>query len=335
VIVAIMVAVATLLWLTPWAGQRSYPLYAEFDQVDGITKAALVQLGGYDVGRVADVEPRIKNDGSVVFRVRMNITRRLPSGDAFPLPLGTRARLVPPPAQVISGFIVLEAPRGGGPPLEPGATIPGVRAPAMLEEIQALTARTTSELAQSLGVARILMDTLTRAASAANQTAAFTAAALPSLMQGLQAELVAVEALTQDLRTHVGTLTPAAAASIDSATLLLADSRLLVQGMSHLLTAREPELSRMLASLDTSTILLKHTLREVGRRPYRAFTGVAPPPEFSPLTKEQVPGMPAASGCPAASGMLSNSQPTVQPAQGDTVTVRTVPSPPSRQTARC
>jgi ABC-type transporter Mla subunit MlaD len=131
VVAAAVILLGSFLWLSPAVARSTYPLYAEFDRIDGVNTQSNVVLRGYNVGRVGAIETRMTAGGDLRFRVRMDIESKLASGDSLLLPGGTTARLVPPPV-IGAGFILLETPREGGTPLSPGSTIPGVRSTAIM-----------------------------------------------------------------------------------------------------------------------------------------------------------------------------------------------------------
>lgn len=71
-------------------------MYTDVADVQGLGVESPVFLGGFNVGRVSDVRPRVGPDGQLLFRVRMDVLWKL---DSAPMPLnqGLRARVVPPP----------------------------------------------------------------------------------------------------------------------------------------------------------------------------------------------------------------------------------------------
>lgn len=288
VLMAVLILATALLWVSPALRERTYPIYTEFDRIDGIAEQAPVHLRGWAIGRVEQIEPRLATDGSLLFRVRMNIRWRLASGDTLYLPQGTTARLVPP--QILgAGSIVLVPPPEPGPPLKPGDLIPGSRTTGPVDQLQELAEDLSDELVATLGTSRALMDTLTAAVvdvqdvmRQTHESLSTTTAQIPDLLGGVQEQLSAAQALTDDLRLHLDALTPAAVASLDSATALLGDSRQLVLEISQSLASAEPELTSILANLDTTTLVLHHFLREVTARPWRLFSGVRPPTGLSP-----------------------------------------------------
>lgn len=297
VVGAALILLAAFLWLSPAVSARTYRLYTEFDRIDGLGQQANVTLRGYTIGSVGAIEPRMGSDGALRFRVRLDIQSRLASGDSLRLPEGTTARLVPPPV-IGAGFIVLDPPLSGGPPLEPGATLPGLRSTAIVEQMQGISGDVSGQVVETMVTARELMDSVTAAVLVANRAMLQTSSAIPALVAGLERQLVTTQELTEELRGHINTLTPATIASIDSATLLLSDSRRLVNDLQSMVSSTAPEMRDILANLDTTSILLTHFVRQVSARPWKVMTGVQPPAGLVPPP----PGPPVSSrGAPADS----------------------------------
>lgn len=280
-VAAAVIILGSFLWLSPALAGGTYPLYAEFDRIDGVNTQSNVVLRGYAVGRVGAIEPRMAPDGSLRFRVQLDIESRLASGDSLLLPTGTTARLVPPPV-IGAGYILLETPDRRGLPLAPGSTLPGIRGTAIIEQVQGITGDVSTQVLSTMAVAQSLMDSVTVAIMTANRALAETSAAIPPLVRGLERQLEATGALTADLREQVNTLSPAALATIDSVNLLLTDSRTLVQDLTGTLAVTTPDIRRILAQLDTTTVLLTHFVREISKRPLNLLSGVDPPPGLVP-----------------------------------------------------
>lgn len=315
---AVAILLATAIWLSPTITDRSKPLYTEYDRIDGIAEQASVMLNGYAIGRVADIEPVIRSDSSLAFRVRMQIRWTLSNGAAIPLRDGTKARLVTP-FPIGAGYINLEAPAAGGRRLQPGAFVPGVRASAGMDQMQTMAEqlsgemtstmvaarKVAGELSRTMLTARTLMDTLHETVSTVHRGATTATAAVPELVAGLRRELAVADSLLQAMRP----LVPAAHASIDSANLLMADSRRTVNEMSRTMNMKLPEITRIVANLDTTTALLTHFSREISRRPLKVLTGVkaTPPPKPAKVAKDTTCGRGAS--CPQVADTASRSAP--------------------------
>ena len=297
---AVGLLAAAAVWLAGTRGRGDGDLYAEFSRVDGVAALAPVQLGGYTVGRVERVEPHADSAGHIRFRVTMRLSWRLPSGARLPLSSGAHARVIPPPLTVagnlLSGVVALEPGPAGAPPLEPGATIPGESVAPALDQAQALAMSVGTDIERTLLAVRALTDSLSISAravvtssAAVERSASATGRALPALSATVAREMAAADSLVRDARrltASMAVLVPSAAAGIDSAQTAFAASRRLAGDASTALSARDAELARVLARLDTTAVLLNHLVREVSRHPVRALTGVrlpaapplAPPP---------------------------------------------------------
>jgi MlaD protein len=292
---AVLAVVALLasatVWLAGARGRDDGDLYAEFSRVDGVAAQAPVQLGGYTVGRVESIEPHADSVGNIRFRVTMRVQWRLPSGARLPLSSGARARVVPPPVTVagnlLSGVIALEPGAPGGALLAAGATLPGESSAPAFDQAQALVVSLGEDMQRTLAAVRALTDTLARtsravatSSAAVERSALATGRAMPALTASVTREMASADSLVRDARrltAAMATLVPEASAGIDSAQKAFAASRQLAGDASIALSARDAELARVLARMDTTTVLLNHFVRQVSRNPVRALTGVRPP----------------------------------------------------------
>ena len=281
VVAAVVILLGSFLWLSPAMAGSTYPLFTQFDRIDGVTTQSNVVLRGYTIGRVGAIEPAVADDGGLRFRVRLDIESELASGDSLLLPQGTRARLVPPPV-IGAGYILLETPDHRQGTLAPGSAIPGVRSTAVLEQVQGITDDVSADALATMAVARRLMDSVTAAVGTANRTLTETSAAIPPLVRDLHRQLEATAALTTDIQRHVNTLSPAALATLDSVAVLVAESRAVVGELDGTLRDTRPDVHDILAQLDTTSILLTHFMREISEKPLRILSGVRPPPGLDP-----------------------------------------------------
>ena len=283
VLLALALFVGGLVWLTTGATDRGIAIYTRYDAIDGLAEQAPVQLGGFTIGRVDDIAPRVGENGAVVFDVRLKIDWTPEAGRALPVPVGTRARLVPPPVTgtgFLAGYVQLEPPAQRGlAPLQPGDTLPGVRSVAMVEQVQEFVTSLTHDWTRTLAAVNTLVDSLTRTAAAANRLAGTTQDLLPRVSSSLEQRLATADSLMLELRA----ITPHAVASMDSVQAIISDTRRLVASVDRSLEARDPQIGRVLANLDTTTAVLNHFVREVTRRPGRLVSGVQPPLRLDPV----------------------------------------------------
>ena len=278
---ALLVAVASFLWVGRIGRQNVAPLYTDVTDVQGIAVESPVFLNGFSVGRVSEVRPRIGDAGQLLFRVRMDILWRL---DDAPMPLhhGLRARIQPPTLDIGRGSIVLEMPdeSGAKTALRPGAVVPSVKLGGTTNRMQLvvdsvgrdlrLVIAQVEKLVQSLGVTVSAATTTMRTA---NATLASVNQEMPAVMGSVRSNLANADSLIRSLHA----VTPATVATLDSVRALLGDSRIAIARATSFLDANEPQIASTLANLDQASAVLSNLLKEVSRRPIKAITGVKPP----------------------------------------------------------
>lgn len=277
--------VCIVLWLSPLFSRSSYPLFTEFDRVDGIDAQSRVYLHGFPVGQVASIEPRVADNGAMVFRVYLDLERRLPSGAELRLPRGTQAFLTPPQIPIGTGQIDLEVPSGGTEFLEAGARLAGVRRVAAMDQMQAMANGMGGDVSATVKSTRQLVDSMVVMMSHLNRTTQLASANLPALSAALQRELAAAEALTVNMNNQMTALGPRATAGLDSMSMLAADSRRLIVQLNQLAVEAQPRVNGILSNLDCTTGALETLTRQFAERPLGVvFRGVrAPQPCATPV----------------------------------------------------
>ena len=280
VIVAFAGLVAGVIWSASSKKIDMAPLYAEFPRLSGVSTETPVLLNGFKVGQVDDIEPRTDSVGHLTFRVRMSVLWHPGGGNVVPYRTGMRVLLNPPAIEQLGTAILrLEAPAVPGAPLSRGATLPVLPYLSPIEGAQTRIDSLGGELTRTLSDTRTLLNVLVKTASATTGAATATAGVanvaakqLTDLAVDTRARLSTADSLMRDMRT----LAPGAKAAADSLQLLLGDSRRAVARLSKMADANEPQLTRTLASLDTSSALLQHFIKQVSAKPTRILTGVAP-----------------------------------------------------------
>ena len=282
VLLAFAVLVDGVIWGASTKTIDMAPLYAEFPRLAGVSTETPVMLNGFKVGQVDNIEPRTDSLGQLSFRVRMSVLWHPGGGTVVPYRAGMRVLLNPPAIEQFGTAILrLEAPTHSGAPLQRGATLPVQPYLSPLEGAQTRIDSLGGELTRTLSDTRALLNVLVKTASAATGAATATAGVanvaaqqLTNLAGDTRARLATADSLMRDMRT----LAPSAKATADSLQGLLGDSRRAVARLSRMADANEPQLTRTLASLDTSSALLQHFIKQVSAKPMRVLTGVAPMP---------------------------------------------------------
>ena len=290
---AFALLVAGVIWGNSTKVQDLAPLYAEFPTLTGVSTETPVMMNGYKVGHVEDIAPLTDADGRLRFRVKMLVQWHPGGGGMVPYRRGMRVRLIPPAIEVLgTALLKLEPSTTPGGPLPPGAMVPMIPYVSPFEGAQARVDSLGVEMTHTLTDTRRLLNTLVRTASAATGAATATAGVANSAAQQLEVlagdtrlRLATADSLMRDVRT----LTPSARATADSLQALLGDSRQAVQRLTRLADANEPQLTHTLASLDTTSALLQHFMRQVSDRPLRVLTGVKPMTTMPPKPVAELP----------------------------------------------
>lgn len=292
VLAAFALLVAGVIWGNVTKVQDLQSLYADFPTVTGVSTETPVMLNGYKVGHVEEIVPVADSVGGLRFRVRM-LVQWHPGGGAVPYRRGLRVRLIPPAIEVLGTAIIrLEPPTVAGVALPPGALVPPLAYTSPFEGAQARVDSMGIELSKTLADTRRLLGVLVQTASATTGAATATAGVanaaagqLTLLASDTRLRLATADSLMRDVRT----LTPSARATADSLQALLGDSRRAVARLTRLADTNEPQLARTLASLDTTSALLQHFMRQVTARPLRVLTGVKPMTEMPVVAAKVVP----------------------------------------------
>lgn len=286
VIGALLVGVASFVWVGRIGRQNVAPLYTDVTDVQGIATESPVFLNGFAVGRVSEVRPRVGEGGQLLFRLRMDILWRLDES-AIPLHQGLRARIQPPTLDIGRGSIVLEMPPDDGTTkvaLRPGEVVPSVKMGGTTNRMQLVV----DSVGRDLRLVIAQMDKLVKSLDVTVRTATSTITSantvltqvnrdLPAVMTSVRSNLANADSLIKGLHA----VTPATVATLDSVRALLGDSRVAVARATEFLDTNEPQIASTLANLDQASAVLSNLLREVSRRPIKALTGVKPP-EFQP-----------------------------------------------------
>lgn len=273
---ALVVVVGAWIWLTR-PDKDYFALFTEFDVVEGLNEQTPLRLQGFAVGRIRSIRPETTEQGATVFLVELGVDRRFLGDEGLRIPEGTLARVAYPPV-VGPPFIILEPPPEGGPELEEGAAIPGLRTEPFLDQIQVLTGQLSFTVTETLLRTVELMDSVQGTLAKLDRTLDMTTSSVPALLDDLSGTLTTAEALLVQVGAQIDSTAPLLRASLDSANALLGDSRRLMGDVEGMLATSQPRAEGILASLDSLTFTLNHFMRQISERPTRLLTGVRPPP---------------------------------------------------------
>ena len=283
-VAGLVITLLTLFWMTR-DDDDYFALFVRLDRVEGLDEATPVRLFGFPVGRIQSITPQISEAGTVDFRVELRIERELLADSTLYIPLGTLARVSYPPV-VGSPFIVLEAPEAGGAALPFGAEIPGVSSEPFVDHFQRIADEVSAAVEETLARTNALMDHLEGTLGRVDGTIASTEDRVLEVLGAVSSSVQAAERLTARLETEVDTLSPSMRAVLDSATVVLAEARLAADRVDDMLASVDdmvgtatPELTAILASLDSAAVRLNYFVTRVSQRPVRLLTGVGSPPD--------------------------------------------------------
>jgi ABC-type transporter Mla subunit MlaD len=272
-----ILVIASWLWITN-PNDDYLPLFTEYDGVEGLTEQTAVRLQGFAVGRIQEIVPQTTDRGSVYFRVELRIEREFVGDSALQIPRGTVAHVRYPPV-VGPPFIVLEPPQEGGPALSPGEEITGMMTRSFLDEMQTVTNQLSASVTETLLRAQALIDSVGSTMGRLDRTLSSTVEAVPEVLENLNSTVLAAAALVSAVDAELASTMPQVRESVDTATLLLEDTRRILARVEELLDSSQPRAKAVLASLDSATFILDHFIRQVAQKPMRLLTGVpAPPP---------------------------------------------------------
>jgi ABC-type transporter Mla subunit MlaD len=270
---ALALAVAVLIWLFATARDETYPLRTHFSDIAGLSEQGAVYLRGYEIGRVREIRPVVTPEGLLVFEVWLDVRWSLAGAEAQALPAGTTAVLKPAPI-LGTASVELQLPdQPGTARLRPGDAIHGSAEVPLTEQAARLSGTLVYDVGHTLEAARMLLDTLTRTTATAQRLIAGAEQSLPEIVHRATAQLDVTHALTQELRA----LTPAVLATVDSANLLIRDSRTVIDDAHAVFVASDPQFQLILQNLENTSLVLDYFTRTVAGRPTRLLTGVEIP----------------------------------------------------------
>jgi ABC-type transporter Mla subunit MlaD len=277
VVGALAIAGAAIVWLK---GGREGPHYfSDFDRIGGLAVQTPVQIQGFSVGRVTDITPVVGPGGTVEFRVGMRIEATLQDGKPFPIESGTHAK-IQQPSIIGAPVIVLEPPATRGAPLPPGM-IPAEATADMIDQVQKLVndagGQVTAALVRTLGLVDSLQATLSvvrLAADRSAQVAESTQAAVPRLVASVDRAITHTDSMVQEFRK----IAPASRAVLDSIGAAVPDLRAAVRTAAGAANDADPQVRRIVANLDSTSLTLKILARELSLHPMKTFFGGVKPP---------------------------------------------------------
>jgi ABC-type transporter Mla subunit MlaD len=172
--------------------------------------------------------------------------------------------------------------------LAPGDTIPGDVIQGWSEGLKEVVDSLKTQVSDVLRETRTLLRTVDRTAASAEAEVAATGPELRATLSSARQVLDRLDPMIEQARTTVASTDLRMAVLQDSLTLLLADTRRLLNHADTLTTTVNgltadlaPDVRRTITNMYVLSAKLEHFVDQVSRRPHRLMTGVRPLPRDS------------------------------------------------------
>ena len=206
---ALLLAIASALWIGRLWSRDVAPLYTDVAAVQGIGAESPIFLNGFDVGRVRDVRPRVDANGQLLFRVRMDVVWKLDDGSPMPLKEGLQAKVVPPALDIGRGTIELIQGPHDGKILAPGAVIPSVqqgvgttnRMQLVVDSVGRDMRIAIGQIEKLIESLKVTVSTATQAMKTTNSMMAAVNQDVPAIMSSVKSNLASADSLMKSLHS--------------------------------------------------------------------------------------------------------------------------------------
>ncbi len=276
-------AVVTALVATSGWGVDRYGLFIRTDDATDVAIDTKIYLRGFEVGRVARIEPRPAPSGAgIEFIIHASVLRKYPNDSLLTLPRGTEAQVV---TGLLGGATLQLVLRDRIPgSLEPGDTITMSRHAAAMEAFGALATDLKGTIQQALEATtrtlvsvQHLADSLTVATGTARR---FVAAIQPETEKTLteaSATMQRLQLVLDSTNVRGGTTLRELNQTIVQGRRLMASADTLTRLLVRMGGENRPEIRQILVNTRHLTEQLQYVMEQLGRRPMRFVTGVSIP----------------------------------------------------------
>ncbi|HTS89008.1 MAG TPA: MlaD family protein [Gemmatimonadales bacterium] len=287
-------ALVTLVAIVVTRGwtERRITIYMLSPTVQDLKQDTPVYLQGLAIGEVAAISPLADTTIMVApqFVVALRLREKFANGIPIHLPRGTVGRILSS-GLIGSASISLDLPTSPNQgPLSPGDTIPGNVTQGWSDVVKEVADTLKTQVSDILRETRALLKTLDHTASTADTELATTGPQLRETLGSARQVLDRLGPMIQQAQTTVASTDQRLGVMQDSLTLLLADTRRLINRADSLTstvsaTARDlrPALEQTFKNVYVLTEKANYFFDAVSRRPHRLFTGVPPLPTDSLL----------------------------------------------------
>jgi ABC-type transporter Mla subunit MlaD len=291
VIGAIVVMAVGVAVTRGWT-ERRITIYMLSPSVQDLKEDTPVYLQGLGIGEVAGISPKVDSGamGPPQFLVALRLRERYANGVPIQLPLGTKAEISSSGLIGAAAIALLVPPNEISAALQPGDTIRASIRQSATEALKEVADSLKTQVSEVLRDTRTLLQTLERTASTAGTELAATGPELRSTLTETRGVMQRLEPLIGEAQTTLAHTDGRVASLADSLTLLLADTRRLINDADTLTTSvtalthdLSPDLKRTLTNMHVVSAKLEWFIDQVSRRPHRLVTGVNQLPRDSIL----------------------------------------------------
>ncbi|HEY7682864.1 MAG TPA: MlaD family protein [Gemmatimonadales bacterium] len=295
VIGALVITVAAFIVTRGWT-ERRVTIYMLSPSVQDLKQDTPVYLQGLAIGEVASISPRADSGlmGAPQFIVALRLRERFANGVPIRLPLGTSGKISSSGLIGAASVSLTVPPIAGTTAIQPGDTIQGDLTQGWSEGLKEVVDSLKTQVSDILHETRALMANLDRTASTARTELATTAPELRATLSSARQTLEKLQPMIEQARTTVVSTDQRMGTLQDSLTLLLADTRRLINSADTLTSTvtgltndMAPDLRRTVSNIYVVSAKLDRFIDQVSRRPHRLLTGVHQPPRDSILQNDQ------------------------------------------------
>lgn len=290
---AIAVMVIVLAVTRGWT-ERRITIYMLSPSVQDLKEDTPVLLQGLAIGEVSGISPKVDSGamGPPQFLVALRLRERYANGLPIQMPLGTKAEISSSGLIGAAAIALLVPPNEISAPLQPGDTIRASIRQSATEALKEVADSLKTQISDVLRDTRTLLQTLGRTASTAEAELAATGPELRSTLAETRSVMQRLEPLIGEAQSTLATTDGRVAQLTDSLTLLLSDTRRLINNADTLTASvttltndLSPEIRQTLANMHVISTKLEWFVDQISRRPHRLVTGVNALPRDSIVAK--------------------------------------------------
>ncbi len=282
IIGAVATVLAALIATSGWNVDK-YDLFVRTDDATDIAVDTKIYLRGFEVGRVARIEPRPAPGGrGVEFVIRASVLAKFPDGSELALPRGTTAEVV---TGLLGGATVQLALLDSIPGnLRAGDTIEMRRRTAAMEAFGSLATDLKGTIqealvatTQTLQSVRHLSDSLTLATGTARRFVAGIQPGTEKTLAEAATSLQRLQVVLDSTNVRGGVTLAQLNQTMTQTRRLMASADTLTRLLVAMGGENQPSIRQILVNTRQLSEQIQYVMEQLGRRPMRVVTGVSIP----------------------------------------------------------